>query len=92
MGTQIGLDISYGGSWVDEDDRDRAEAAALAVIAAAGTTAKAAYAEFIRQMGDLDDYDALTGQASVWMEAEAAANCALTERWAGDGASCTIHA
>jgi len=93
MGTQISLEISYGTSQVDDDDRDRAEAAALAVISAAGATPKAAYAEFIRQMGELDDYEALTGLARVWTEAEAAADCALTETWAQPGgATCTIYA
>ena len=93
MGTQISLEISYGGSQVDDDDRERAENAALAVIAAAGTTAKAAYAEFIRQMAEVDDYEEMAGLARVWTEAEEAANCALTETWAQpDGASCRIYA
>lgn len=93
MGTQISLDITHGGSQVDDDDRERAETAALAVIAAVGATPKAAYAEFVRQMGELDDYSALTGLALVWTEAESAADCALTEAWAQPGgASCTIYA
>lgn len=93
MGTQISLEIIFGGSQVDDDDRERAENAALAVIAAAGTTPEAAYAEYIRQIGEVDDYEAMAGLARVWTDAEAAADCALTEAWARPGgASCTIHA
>ena len=93
MGTQISLQIIYGGSQVDDDDRERAENAALAVIAAAGTTPEAAYAEFVRQTGEVANYEAMTGLARVWMDAEVAADCALTETWAKpDGASCAIYA
>ena len=93
MGTQISLQIIYGSAQVDDDDRERAENAALAVIAAAGTTPEAAYAEFVRQMGEFDDYDAMTGLARVWADAEAAADLALTETWARPGGAwCTIYA
>lgn len=93
MGTQISIDIAHGGSNVDADDIHRAETAALAVIAEAGTTPAAAYAEFQRQWAEFDDYELLTGIAAVWVDAERAADCALTEGWANpDGAHCYITA
>lgn len=92
MGTQISLTILHGGASVGDDDRDRAEAAALAVLTQAGTTPRAAYTEFQHQWEALDDYDAMTGLAAVWIEAEKAADGALTEGWARPGgASCGIY-
>jgi hypothetical protein len=89
---------------VSEDDRERAEAAALVVLDRAGTTVAAAYAEFQRQWewlgteeaeaaGKCQDYDDLTGLAATWIAAERAADIALTEGWHNpSGASCGISA
>lgn len=102
MTTQISINIIHGR--VDEDDKHRAETAALAVIEKAGTTVAAAHAEFGRQwewlgteeaeaQGKGQDHDDLTGLALVWLDAERAADLALTEGWANpDGASCGISA
>ena len=98
------INILYGLANVDDDDRHRAMDAAYAVLKAAGTTDKEAYAEFVHQWrwletdeaiktGKCQDYDELTGLAAVWGEAERAADIALTEGWADpDGASCGISA
>ncbi len=102
MTAQISINIIHGR--VGEDDKDRAEAAALAVIKRAGTTVQDAFAEFVRQwdwlateeaeeQGKAQDYDDLTGLAAIWIEAEKAADRALTEGWHNpDGASCSISA
>jgi hypothetical protein len=102
--SQISINILHGNSSVGDDDRLRAEAAALASLAAAGITAAAAYAEFQRQWtalgtdeaadaGLCQDYDSLTGLAASWVDAERAADRALTLGWARpDGAACTIAA
>jgi len=88
----------------DDDDKDRARQAAVAVLDAAGVTIQDAYAEFTRQWealgtdeaadaGRYQDYDNLTGLARIWVEAERAADLALTAGWANpDGASCGISA
>jgi hypothetical protein len=88
----------------DSDDIDRARAAAVAELDAAGVSAGDAYAEFQRQWeylgsdeaeaaGLAQDYDGLTGLAAIWVRAEKAADIALTAGWADpNGASCGISA
>lgn len=96
----IAIEITYGSASVTAEDKDRACAAAEAVLAAAGVTPEAAHAEFRRQwtyLGDenaedgrVQDYEHLTGDAALWVRAEAAANAALTEGWArpAEGGCC----
>jgi hypothetical protein len=96
------IHLISGNAEVDDNDRFRAETAALRFLADAGISAEAAYAEFRRQWAYLEtdeavdrglaqDYTHLTGWAVVWIEAEAAANTALTEGWGRpDGALCSI--
>jgi len=103
MTTQIGIDIICGNRDVTDDDRDRAENAALAVLEARDVTVDAARAEFRRQWAWLEtgeaeaqglaqDYRYLAGLAVVWWDAEAAADHALTEGWAVPGrAHCAIY-
>lgn len=92
MGTQITIDVIFGTSDVEQDDLDRAETAALAVIAASGSTVDQVRAEFVRQwawletddaeeFGRCQDYKDLDGLALVWVKADVAANDALTEGW-----------
>jgi hypothetical protein len=102
MTTQISINVVHGTSYVQDDDRERAEAAALAVLEAAGVTPAAAYADFVRQwqwlatdeaeaQGKYQDYDDLTGLAAIWIEAEKKADIALTDGWHNqNGAWCTI--
>lgn len=101
MGTQIGVE-AHG--HVDQEDRDRAEMAALAVLDDAGAEPSAAYAEFMRQwlwleteeaeaQGLCQDYRHMTGLAALWVRAQNAADRALTEGWAVPGrVLCTISA
>ena len=90
---------------VTDDDRYRAQAAAEASLAAAGWTAEAAYAAFVAEWayletdeaidaGRFQDYDDMREPGSLaWIDAEKAADCALTEGWANpEGASCGISA
>lgn len=87
------LEITHGAACVSEEDRNRAEHAAYASISAAGTTVAAAYAEFQRQWAEHDDYALMTGLALAWVNAQKAADLALTEGWHNtEGAACTIHA
>lgn len=98
------IQITHGVSFVTDDDRYRAQDAASAVFARHGVTEAAAWEEFVRQWawlespeaeaaGKSQDYADLAGQALVWIEAENAADVALTEGWADpDGASCSIYA
>lgn len=89
--TRIAIDILHGNRSVTDEDRERAIDAAEAVLAAAETTRDLAAAEFRRQWEEFDDRDMLTGLARVWIEAEDAADLALTEGWANpDGASCAL--
>jgi hypothetical protein len=102
--TMLTINILHGGSNVETDDRERAEAAALAVLAAAHVTPQTAYAEFLRQWSWLETDEAieagkcqceddLTGVAAIWAEAERAADLALTDGWENpDGAACWISA
>ncbi len=96
------INILHGASEVDEDDKDRAEAAALVYFAERGIDPAAAWAEFKRQWawletdeanaaGKCQDYDDLTGLAAEWAAAERKADIALTEGWPDTGsASCGI--
>ena len=100
----ISINISHGNSEVTEEDRDRAKTAALECLRNRGTTPEAAYEELKRQwawletdeaqaQGKSQDYTDLTGLAAIWVEAERAADIALTLGWANpDGASCFISA
>ena len=89
MTTQIGIDVLYGNGDVREDDRLRAEAAALAALGE--VSPEAAYAEYQRQHAELDGHD-MTGLALLWVRAAAAASTALTQGWANPaGATCTIY-
>lgn len=100
--TRLSINILHGN--VKADDRERAQAAAAAFLAERNVTPSAAEAEFQRQwawletdeaaaQGKSQDYVCLEGLAAEWVEAEAAANIALTEGWHDpDGASCTISA
>lgn len=91
--TSIGIDVVYGARSVDDEDRDRARAAAARVLNHAGLRAADAYAEYQRQWDEHQGPDLLTGVAAVWHKAEIAADVALTEGWiTPDGASCTISA
>lgn len=101
---QISINILHGSRSVGDDDRSRAEDAALAVLDTACVTVADAHGEFRRQWealgtdeaadaGRSQDYDSLTGLAALWVEAERAADVALTQGWATpDGASCSIAA
>ena len=96
MGTRISLEILHGSSCVGEDDRERAENAALEVLDNADVDPKVAYAEFQRQWAKFEDYEALTeaftGLAKLWVDAENAADLALTEGWHNSaGAACSIY-
>jgi hypothetical protein len=91
MTTQISINILHGSASVTNEDRERAEAAALKVLGSVepGT----AYAEYQRQWSDLDSTDDMTGLAALWIAAEKAADLALTDGWHNpDGAACSISA
>lgn len=93
MTSQITINITHGNSFVGDDDRERAEDAALAVLAAAGVSVGQAFAVFQAQWKEFDDYDRMTGDALVWLAAQEAADSALVEGWAQpEGAGCTISA
>jgi hypothetical protein len=98
--SRFALSVNMLHGRADEDDKDRAAEAAVTVLDAAGVTIADAYAEFCRQWAALDEdggpgasYDHLTGLAAIWVEAERAADRALTQGWADpNGASCGISA
>ncbi len=91
MGTRISVNINHGNSSVHADDIERAEKAALEVLA--GRDVDVVFAEFKRQWLEFDDYDLLTGDARLWVDAEQAANVALTLGWHNpNGAGCSISA
>ena len=93
MTTHICIEILHGGSNVQEEDRERAEAAAMDVIEAAGTIPATAYAEYRRQWLKYDDEEAMTGAALIWVAAQNAADLALTAGWHNPaGAACAISA
>lgn len=92
MGTRISLEILHGSQFVKDDDRERAENAALEVLDNADVDPKLAYAEFQRQWAKFEDYEAFTGLAKLWVDAENAADIALTEGWHNSaGAACSIY-
>lgn len=99
----ISINVIHGNASVDDDDRDRARAAALAVLEGVGVTPNAAFAAFVAEWGFLGSEQAIgSGRCQVyhdmrdplavaWINAESAANLALTEGWADpDGAACSI--
>lgn len=89
----ITVEMIDGSRFAGDDDRERAKVAAYQFIADAGLTVPEAFAEFKRQWEQFDDYAPMTGAARVWIDAEAAANEALTAGWARpEGASCSISA
>lgn len=93
--TNSRFSISINMTWgrADAEDKDRAADAAVAVLDAAGIKASDAYAEYQRQWDELDGMEGMTGLALVWIEAERAADLALTDGWADpNGASCSISA
>ena len=91
--SRFDISVNMTSGRADDDDKDRAALAAVAVLDAAGVKAADAFAEYVRQWAALDDIDGMTGLASVWVEAERAADTALTAGWARpDGASCSISA
>lgn len=91
MGTQIFVNVDYGNSYAKKDDIERAEKAALEVLA--GHNISAVFEEFKRQLLEFDDYALLTGDAHLWVQAELAANSALTAGWHNpDGAGCSLGA
>ena len=93
MTTRISIDVLYGNASVADEDRERAENAALAVLASAGVSPAVAAAEYRRQWLEFDDRDKMTGHAALWIVAERAADVALTEGWANPGgASCVLSA
>lgn len=91
MTTQISITVTHGSASVREDDRERAEAAALAALGDADPSA--AYAEYMRQWIELDSHDGMTSLAARWVAAQEAANLALTQGWHNPaGAGCEISA
>ena len=91
MGIRISVEICFGNRDVTDDDIRRAEDAALTVLT--GRDIDSVYAEFKRQWAEFDDYSLLTGDARLWVDAERAANAALTEGWANPGnALCGLRA
>lgn len=64
-----------------EQDEERAEAAALAVLERHGVTPEAAHESYRVQWSEHEDRDRMTGPALAWIEAERAADIAATEGW-----------
>lgn len=101
MNTQITINVLHGSASVQEDDRERAKAAALAVLSAYEWRAgqpqvidpAEAYAAYMRHMID-DDYICSprdTILIAAWRAAEGAADRALTAGWHNpDGGACSI--
>lgn len=85
-----------GRGWnsVDDADQARAIAAAEAVCKAANVTPTAAFEAYTAQWSELDGHDGMTGPALTWIEAQQAADVALTSTWANPGAEvfCVIAA
>jgi len=93
MTTRISINMIDGARFANDEDKQRAADAALMVLSEAGVSVEDAFAEFKAQWAEFDDYDKMTGNARLWVKAEEAANCALTEGWANtEGASCGISA
>jgi len=75
-----------------EQDEERAEAAALASLEAAGVTPEAAHAAYKAQWLEYDDEAPMHGAALAWIAARDAANLAATEGWHNpDGGHVTIY-
>ena len=75
-----------------EQDEERAEAAALAVLERHGVTPQEAHGSFMAQWLEFDDRGPMTGAALAWIEAEQAADLAATEGWHNpDGAHVSIY-
>jgi hypothetical protein len=80
----ISIQWVEGGRYAKPEDTDRAQAAALAALAAAGITDHvAAEAAFRAAMdrGAADPDPATDPMAAAWQAAEEAANAACTEGW-----------
>lgn len=91
MTTQISITIIHGTASVTAADKERAEAASLAVLGEADPSAS--YSEYQQQWTILDSEDGMTGLARLWAAAARAANIALTEGWYDPaGAACEISA
>jgi hypothetical protein len=91
MTTRISITITHGSASVTNEDRERAEAAALKALV--GVDPTTAYAEYLRQFEKLDGHDGMTGLAALWIDAQKAADMALTRGWMNpDGAFCEISA
>jgi hypothetical protein len=95
MTTQIRIDILHGAASVTDDDRERAEAAALKVLDALQIDAAEAYEAYKHHTSD-EDYNRSprdTILIAAWEAAEKAADLALTDGWYNpNGAACTIAA
>jgi hypothetical protein len=77
------LSIQIHGRAIDvTDSRYRAEAAALAVFAAAGCTPKQAQDAYFDQFDRLNCEDNMTGLAATWLAAREAAEIAARQGWA----------
>lgn len=84
----------YHRSEVDDNDIERARAAAKAVLSEAGVTAEAAAAAYRAQWSEFDDEAPMTGLALTWIAARQAADVAITAGWLNPGAEvfCEIDA
>jgi hypothetical protein len=90
MANRITVRVVSGASFASDDDRNRAEDAALTVLH--GVDPSEAYAEFKRQVEAVND-DEYTGLAALWWDAQRAADVALTEGWIDpEGAFCELIA
>ena len=79
----MSISIKVRGRAIDVvDDRYRAEAAALAVFAAAGCTPKQAQDAYWDQFDRLDCEATMTGLAATWIAAREAAEVAARQGWA----------
>lgn len=75
-----------------EDDEERAEAAALAVLERLGVKPEAAHAAYVAQLQQYEDEAPMHGDALAWIEAGKAADIAATEGWHNPaGAHVTIY-
>ena len=91
----VEIHVLRGSHEVKNDDWERAVAAADAVFTLNKTTSDACGAAFYAWWCSTEDqnYDSATGLAAIWVQAERAANTALTLGWARpDGALCALIA
>lgn len=88
----IRLEITHGGQFASDADRDRALAAAIDALGSVDPVA--ASAEYDRQIdAAMGDTSHLTGLAEAWDRVQSAASLALTEGWHDpDGAYCEVIA